>query len=291
MDKSPTNWKTLSLAFSDKMKDALEQQHYAAQFIAKAGRHLIPQQPDDSNTNMEYIEENKWLLGNPMPNGMQVALYLPELKLFVLSDCGEIKKTISLNGKTKNAVFAELAQNLADLGIDVSNFKNELHYQIPEHPIANGGVFSTANSDELIENTKLRHNANIILNEIASEIENAEPVKIWPHHFDTGSFITVATNSKGEASQTIGIGYAIADSMVNEPYFYLSFWSDGLNEAPEFEPLPAGRWMMPQWNGAVLTLSDMLTESNAEAQHQMVKSFFEQGIKTAVDFLNRLKTA
>ena len=44
-------WKALALAFNQKLNDALQQQYHATQFIAMAGRHLIPQQPDDSNTN------------------------------------------------------------------------------------------------------------------------------------------------------------------------------------------------------------------------------------------------
>ena len=81
---SNNNWKIQSLPFDEDMQDALMQQHNTAQFIAKVGRHLIPQKADDSNTNMEFIPEENLLLGNAMPNGMRVALHLSELRLLII---------------------------------------------------------------------------------------------------------------------------------------------------------------------------------------------------------------
>jgi hypothetical protein len=68
------NWKTLTLPFNDDLNDALQQQHHASQFIALVGRHLIPQQPDDSNTNMQYLLDKELLVGNELANGMRLAL-------------------------------------------------------------------------------------------------------------------------------------------------------------------------------------------------------------------------
>ena len=46
-------------------------------------------------------------------------------------------------------------------------------------------------------------------------------VRIWPHHFDTGIYLEV--NSK----LGIGFGWAMADKMIDQPYFY--FTPYGLN--------------------------------------------------------------
>ena len=230
-------WKPLTMDFNPELNDALQQQHHAAQFIALVGRHLIPRQADDSNTNMQYIFDGDLLLGNALPNGMRVALHLTDLEISVLDKENIAKKVIALEGKTRKEGFDELKQALSDSGIDVRRFKNELHYEIPSHQLDKGAVFSVRNQYHLIENTLYRHNAEIVIQEIANAYDHAEAVRVWPHHFDTGSFIPVSRNSKDELTQSIGIGWAMADGMVNEPYYYLSFWSekpdDGLKALPK----------------------------------------------------------
>lgn len=279
MTTANKEWKLQSLSFNKDLSDALQQQHHATQFIAMVGRHLIPQQPDDSNTNMEFTPEKDMLIGNALPNGLRLALKLSEMELSIVDEANIVKKIIILEGKTKQKVFVELAQNLADLGVDVTEFKNELHYEIPSHQLDKGSVFSINNKNDFIENSKYRHNAKIVLNEIGKLFEQQELIRIWPHHFDTGAFYTISKNKKGEASKTIGIGLAIPDSMVEEPYYYLSFWSEKPIEGIEnITALDAGKWMMPNWNGAVLRHSEILDAGSAEGQYELVSNFFTSGI-------------
>ena len=292
MNISNKKWKLQTMSFNQKLNDALQQQHHAAQFIAMVGKHLIPQQPDDSNTNMEFIFGKDMLCGNALANGMRVALQLSEMKIMILDKDNNAKKVIALEGKTKQNVFVELTQNLADLGIDVTDIKNELHYEIPSHQLDKGAVFSVKNENDFIENTNYRHNAKIILNEIAQLFEQEEPIRIWPHHFDTGAFFAIGKNEKGETTQTIGIGFAIPDSMIDEPYYYLSFWSENpIKGLEKFDTPDAGKWMMPDWNGAVLRQSEILESGSATEQHNMVKSFFNSRINILMDHFNDSKSA
>jgi hypothetical protein len=280
MTKPEKHWRPETLAFNDKMKDALQQQHHAAQFLAMVGHHLVPQKADDSNTNMQYVSDKDMLVGHQLPGGLRIALHLTDLNIRILDKENNVVNEIIAEGKTKVEIFSELKQELSDLGMDVSAFKNKLHYEIPEHELDKGAPFSVKNKLYTIENSIHRHNAEIILNEVASAFEQSEPVRIWPHHFDTGTFIPVSRNEKGEVSQTIGTGWAIPDSMISEPYFYLSFWTQKPLENPEdIRPLRAGRWMMPDWKGAVLQLSEITEDKTAETQYQLAKSFFNQGIE------------
>ena len=195
---------------------------------------------------------------------------------------------IALEGKTKQKVFDEFTQSLADFGIDVTDFKNELHYEIPSHPLDKDAIFSIKNENDFIEATNYRHNAKIILNKIAQQFEQEEPISIRPHHFDTGAFFAIGKNEKGETTQTIGIGLAIPDSMIDEPYYYLSFWSDNpIKGIEKLDALDAGKWMMPDWNGAVLKQSEILEVASAIGQHKLVKSFFNSGIKILMDHFNK----
>ena len=279
MTNSNKEWKLHTMASNKNLNDALQQQHHAAQFLALIGHHLIPQQPDDSNTNMEYISDGELLLGNSLHNGMRAGLQLEELNIRLLDNEHNVKKVIVLDGKSRRKVFDELKQSLSDLGVEVAGFKTELHYEIPAHQLDKGTAFSVGDKRYFIENTIYRHNAEVVLNEIANTNDHAEPVRVWPHHFDTGTFIAVSYNNKGEVSQSIGIGWAIPDSMVNEPYYYLSFWSEKpIKSLKKFSPLDAGEWMMPDWNGAILKHTEIFKEQPSTKQHELVKSFFNSGI-------------
>ncbi len=278
------DWKLQTFPFDENLHQALIQQHHAAQFVALAGKYLIPQQPDDSNTNMEFLPAGDLLAGHKLGTGARVVLQLTDLSVGALSEDAVSKILVDLKGKTKQQVFDELKRGLSELGVDVAALKNELHYQISAHPLDEGAVFTVNDRQYFYENTILRYNANSVLNEIAAAAEKAEPVRVWPHHFDTGSLIPVSHNGKGELSQSIGIGWAISDSMIDEPYYYLSFWSEKpVEKLKELPPLETGRWMMPGWSGAVLKHSEILEAGSANEQHEMVKSFFDSGIKILLD--------
>ena len=288
MKRLNNNWKLLTIPFNTALLDALQQQHHAAQYIAMAGKHLIPRQSDDSNTNMEFEPDICMLVGNPLTNGIKVALHLDTLSLTILDQSDNEVKTLTLTGKTKNQGFTELQEALTSSGVDTGALKNVLHYEIPNHRLDNGATFSVSDINYLHETLLYRNNARLILQDVVEGIENAEPVKIWPHHFDTGSLVSYAKDEKGEHTKTIGLGLAIPDSMVEEPYYYLSFWVDNPKTEPDnFAPLNNGKWMMPEWNGAVLPLSDILQQTTASGQYQMVYTFFKDTFKTASAYLEK----
>jgi len=280
MNKSDKSWQLQTLAFGNEMKDALQQQHHAAQYLALVGRHLISQQANDSNTNMEFVPEAEMIVGNTLSNGMKVGLQLNNLQLKILDEVNRSLKTISLIGKTKKQGFNELKKNFSDLGVDTSSFTRELHYEIPGHALDKGGVFTVKDEKYFLENMYYRHNARLVLNELVADVADTSEVKIWPHHFDTGSFTNYAINESGSVSQTIGLGLAISDGMVAEPYYYISFWSENVKLVPAgFETLKSGKWMMPDWNGAILPLSEFLKKDSANEQFALALTFFRQAIK------------
>ena len=83
------NWQQLERDFNSGLHEVLLQQHHAAQFVALVGRHLLPQESDDSNTNMEYLPGSGLLAGNMLPNGLRIALKPIQLILCFLDSEGE----------------------------------------------------------------------------------------------------------------------------------------------------------------------------------------------------------
>ena len=105
-------WKRLTLDFDEGLSKALQQQHHAAQFIALVGRHLVPKQADDSNTNMQYQADREWLIGNELPGGMRIALHLSDLNLILIDKENNSRSDIPLLGKTKVQVFIDNNGNI-----------------------------------------------------------------------------------------------------------------------------------------------------------------------------------
>ncbi len=280
MKTTNRNWELLTKPFNEELRDALQQQHHAAQFIALVGKYLIPNKPDDSHTNMEFIPETKLLRGQKMPNGFRVALDLENMILKIYSAEDSILKEIVLGSKSKHLVFEELKKSLLEVQIDASALKESLHYEIPSHAVNEGKAFDVSDKGSFVENAKYRYNAKSILKQVATNFDSSEEVRIWPHHFDTGAYYILSKNEKGAATQTVGIGFAIPDSMVAEPYYYLSFWSEEpIENADSFPTLAVGKWMIPTWSGAILSHSEIINKKTVVEQFELVKSFFKEGLE------------
>jgi hypothetical protein len=280
-------WKVLTKSFTGDLHNVLLQQHRAAQFIALAGRHLILQQPDDSNTTMEYLPDQEWLIGNDLPGGLRMVLQLSGLKLCFVDRDKNCQSEISLAGLNKQQVFEWLKQSLAESNLDVSALKNELHYTLTGHELDRDAEFSIGDRESIQENIYYRHNAEIVITGMASNFEKAEPIRIWPHHFDTGTFIPFRFNTKGGISRSIGLGWALPDDMVNEPYYYLSFWSE--DSVEDFNALPgleAGEWIRSGWHGAVAKNTDIIKFSSASGQQVFVETFYNSGIRLLREHYN-----
>ncbi len=287
MKMKNSRWNPVSFEFDENVRNALSQQHLAAQLIALVGRYIVPKKPDSSNINMQFIQDSELLLGNKLANGLQIGLQLSEMEIRILQSDETIINTIQLNNKTFEEAFEELKQILLNEGVDVSGIKMEQPYELPKQSLTDG-KFSTTNKLAFANNSILRHNAETIITELIAYFNDAIPVRIWPHHFDTGTFFTVSKNSNGENSQTIGLGGAIPDDMVNEPYYYLSFWSEKeIKNISNLTPLDFGKWMTPNWDGAVLKHSEIINETSAENQYLRVKQFYNSGIEQLMHILKK----
>lgn len=279
-------WKVHKKPFSPQAKEALILQHHAVQFIALVGKYLIKEKADDSHTNMIFVTEKNMFVGNHLNHGLYLAVQATDLYLMLVDENLEIQKQFALEGKSKATIYKMLRKMLSDSGLDIHALKQELHYEIPSHPLDHGALFAFNDSEGFEENNLFRFNAKSILNEVVAPLEKAEDIRVWPHHFDTGCFMPLSYNDQEELSQYIGLGFAIPDTMVDEPYFYLSFWSmEPIQELMNPSALESGLWMMPNWNGGVLTLSEILQAKTAHDQYELVKAFYQSGLNTLMSYL------
>jgi hypothetical protein len=190
--------------------------------------------------------------------------------------------------KIQNA-YALAAERYAELGVNTTGILPEMHSEIPENNLAHGEAYKKPTDDILLELSKYRHNSHIIFSFLSSKFKNSEPVRIWPHHFDTGTIIPVEKDNNGDISKSLGLGLAIADiAITSEYYFYVTPWSENLKI--NYESLPSltnnGKWHIQNWNGAYLTISDVLKKETEEEQVEMVNGFLISAIDACLYLLD-----
>ena len=73
----------------------------------------------------------------------------------------------------------------------------------------------------------------------ARQLAVADPVRVWPHHFDMAALAAVAPD------RTIGVGHAVPDAVEPSGYWYVSPWAaDAASRAGSRWPaLAHGRWV------------------------------------------------
>ncbi len=282
MNKS--NWKELTINRFDELAIASNTLHHAAQMIAYTGKHLINEEPDDSHTSAVWIPEKNLLAGKPIKTvstEMRAALYYPSLVLMVTdNDLNELG-SFEMNGKTKKEALTWLRIQLGELGVDVKNLTDKIHFEIPPHEVETGGVYKLDSPNLFEELARYRTNGHLVLTHFAAQFDTASPVLVWPHHFDEGCYIPLQFEN-GEAVTSVSIGLAVPDSYYVSPYFYVTAWKkEGVNYENRPEIASPGHWHDHEWTGQVLE-GRSLTGLNQKEQEDVALGFMKQALENAL---------
>lgn len=281
-----TQWKKLHPVSSTNLSKTIHVQHHAAQFIALLGHHFVHRRSDDSNTSMIWSPEFSGFKGEPLDHAQPVMLGLDiqHFSLYFTDKQGYILSSFDLEQKNRASVLNWLKEQIGMLGGDVLKFKDELHYEIPPHEVTQGGFFPEAKGSSWAETLNQRHNADMLLQWMSLNNEQASQPRIWPHHFDSGAVLPLEFD--GEVmTKSVGIGYAPPDDMVEDPYFYVNLYdSNGVKTPASQTELPAGKWLFNSWKGAVLPLTD-LYELEEHEQARKAMAFFERATEEGRNIL------
>jgi len=264
-----------------KLNEAQSTLHHAVQFIAASGKYLLEEKADDSHTNMSWDSGNKIFYGGSINNRARVGLHVPTLSLKITGPTGIELASLSLSGKTKQEGLLWLRQALQLKQIDASALELKMHYEIPEHPTDEAKPFPELDSIVLEELANHRSIADKFCNDIFSQHAKSSPARTWPHHFDHGVYVPFRFNDNGDAIQSFSAGYAVADSVINEPYFYVTQWKkDEEIDYSETPQLEYGEWLPEKLKGAGLALSDILKMNN---QEEGIKAFLNKTVGFSKD--------
>lgn len=268
-------WITLGTIDPSALVDARLAAHWASQVPAAAAAALLPARSDFAHTNLGWDPATNALLTRALGDDAAVyaGLQLPELAWIVVKD-GAIVASESVDGKTLADGQAWLAGALSKaLGVDVPALASFEH-DMPEHAAGGGAAFDLSGlADAEVEVAKWLANAHALLERFVREDSAASEVRLWPHHFDVASLITLVPHEDAEKAKSINVGVSLGDSSHAQPYLYVSPWPypASRSEAP---PLVYGQWHDDGFFGAVLTAKELV--AGGESQSQRAEQFLAQ---------------
>ncbi len=186
--------------------------HLAAQYLATAAICFIQKKEDDSHTNFGWA--NHTLETHEFPNGDKLGLNYENFSLEWVHHNGN-KEHLLLNQTTHKEITDWISETSAKIGIE-KPYEYKLHYKLPYDEIIDATSFNLKNQEDLNVLIKQRDLAQQVFDSLLKSNAFDSPIRIWPHHFDTGAYVTI--NSK----LSIGLGMAIPDELINDFYFYVS---------------------------------------------------------------------
>jgi hypothetical protein len=261
---SSVAWKTVDIHRSAKLSDARRQLHHAAQLATAFGISYLTKKPDDSHTNLEWIESSGGLASNQC-RGSRVMLRVTDLCLLIDG------ASMSLIGHTVDDARNWMKGELGSRGFEPSAFTLDRHYEIPSHPVGSGARFD-ANGDDLDQLSRWFSNAAALFANVRRQHGNASEVRCWPHHFD------IATLLSFDGGRSVGAGLEPGDAHYDEPYFYVNMYPSPQQRALPGSLRGGGQWHTREWVGAVLPASSISTDK--AAQSGQVRAFLDSAIET-----------
>lgn len=238
-----------------------KQMHLAAQYLAAAGINFVPKKEDDSHTNLGFSILKRSLETHPLSEkGDTLSLSYASFSLQWSSPNNT--ESLALDGVSHQAIL-QWINNLSERFLGEA-YSYGFHYELP-YEITDDHVFELSDSKRLAELKQLRILAQSALKETLASTKLESPIRVWPHHFDSGAFVRL------NEQVSLGFGMAIPDSVCNEYYFYISGYRGHDPIAPDsFLPLSKGEWKNDTFVGGVLAAENVALSD--------VVSFFEEAI-------------
>lgn len=241
--------------------------HWLSQILAKANRAYVPEQKDDSHTNLYFDAIGKRILGRWIdgPGGQMIlALNLQAFSFQWMDKKLNILHEVSALNKNMDELEAGVSEYPGSLKMSTEEFIRPLHFDLPDYKIEKLG--SGDLTDEGLRSWFFfRDLANKACLDLLGYLQAESEIRIWPHHFDTGIYARV-NDQLG-----LGFGLAMEDALLGQAYFYISGYQD---EPPisyqNLSKLSTGRWETGEhWKGAVLSLTDIVDTYSDEALQQV----------------------
>jgi hypothetical protein len=277
-------WQTLGTVPVDHLVEAKVQLHWAAQIVAAFGNTLLDPQPDDSQSNLGWVDRFHALCSHSSLKGLSVGLRPEDLTLLFLTSPNAIHSELGLSGQTLRQAFEWLTATYSKASGSMPPKPFALRdYVMPSHPVAKNEAFQGGHTTAFQELQNWYANTHHVIHSVSGQWEAASPIRCWPHYFDIATLVSLPLLQNCTSTGTVGCGMSPGDASYAEPYFYVTVWP-----YPEKSTLPdltIGKWHTEGFVAAVLTASDLLSSEPKETQAQRVHQFFQKSSELAFDAL------
>lgn len=246
-----------------RFQSAIEQLHHASQFIAMTGKAYLPHQPDDSHTTMQWDTTAQIHWGYWMDHDIPTRIGLDTLHFtLVVQRMDGQEASLPLHLEERSNVESWLRLQLLEAGADPMLWQWDLHYDLPDYAYDQGVPYRKPGQNILRSYAAQRSLTQRVLTNFTQH-----KICIWPHHFDTGSLLQ-------NDAYTIGLGWAIPDSLSPVPYWYATRYPP----PDEWKPMQApGTWWTPKLQGRALPV-DQIWVNPASQQAEHLTTFFAKTI-------------
>lgn len=274
---SNLKWQTIPVTEASALDQARQQVHAAIQLVASVGRSFLPKDGEDAMANLSWSGALDAMLGR-LIGEVQVGIKPAALTLLMVKRSGVVA-SLPLAGLTWQTAFDWLRGQMSAARVDASQLSDQRPYQLPPYPPLKGEAFALEDKAAFDALRRYYANADLELRALGQHEPGASEVKIWPHHFDIATLITVEKQGQGKF---IGAGMAPGDTTAGyqQPYFYVNLWPApdlGALNLPDF-PL-GGHWHTQGWTGAVLTHATLTSTLSYDQQQQMTEQFLTKAVQ------------
>jgi len=275
-----TPWQTLGTFPATDLVEAKVQLHWAAQTVAAFGNTLLQPRPDDSQSNLGWIDSCSALCSHPTSDGWSIGLRLADLTLIFLTPNNTIQEEFGLSGQTLQQGFEWLASTYAKFsGATLPKPFALREYEMPSHPVEKNAAFQLNHGAAFLELSHWYGNAHQVIRTVSEKWKEASPIRCWPHYFDIATLVSITLPQDSGSTGTVGCGMSPGDASYAEPYFYVTVWP--YPEKEKLPGLPVGKWHTEVFVAAVLTASDLLSSGQKETQAERVHQFFKKSSELA----------
>ncbi|NUN67185.1 hypothetical protein HCU40_21155 (plasmid) [Pseudanabaena biceps] len=253
--------------------------HYAIQPLAAISNALA----DSSNKGLFWDDQLGFITrAITSIKSYRVALDPITLTLEFVTDRDQVISVFALSDRTLTEAFDWMKAIVNGLG-GASDFITPISYppnDFPDSDLARDATFQLLNlTSDLAE---YYASADRILQNIVQQEPMASDVRIWPHHFDIATLISIPDEINGQ-EKSVGIGLSPGDGSYNEPYWYVTPYPypEDRSNLPILDG--DGIWHTEGWVGAILTASQF---GEPKASIDQVNAFLKSAIAACKKLLN-----
>ena len=269
---SPEDWRTLTPSGLANLPTTRVEAHYALQLLASFAQNFVPEKDDDSHRSMRWEAGEATFWTETSGHGaLNVGLRLSDFTLLVRQS------------QTPMAQMPLFGERLADARAWIQTVVRgagvlPVELSWPEYALVprSGGWQRRLAPDAgaLLDLVAWFENGLLVLERMTGDVQEASPIRCWPHHFDMASLLTFRCQDVDQATY-IGMGLSPGDAPEGLPYFYVNGWPPPApDRLPPLEP-PA-RWRTEGWVGAVLSAEDVTRRGEGKEGLATVEAFFQR---------------